>query len=80
MTQHYDFGIEEKPRAAGIDVFKDTGPDEWLGARKKVYCVDFSVGARGSKFSRDVCRLAAVRWPEATVMFDNGDGLRGNLG
>ena len=71
----YDFGIVERPRAAGIDVFKDTGPKEWLGARKNVYCVDFSVGARGSKFSSDVSRLAAVRWPEATVMFDNGEEM-----
>jgi hypothetical protein len=71
----YDFGIVERPRAAGIDVFKGTGPDQWLGARKNVYCVDFSVGGRGSKYSSDICRLAAVRWPEATVMFDDGEVL-----
>jgi len=76
----YDFGIVERPRAAGIDVFKDTGPKEWLGARKNVYCVDFSVGARGSNFSSDVCRLAAVRWPEATVMFDNGEEIESHFG
>lgn len=71
----YDFAIVDRPRAAGVDVFKDTGPDQWLGARKKVFCVDFSVGGRGRRYAEDVCRLAAVRWPEATVMFDNGEVL-----
>jgi hypothetical protein len=74
----YDFGIVERPKSAGIDVFKDTGPDQWLGAKNKVYCVDFSVGGRGRKHSSDVCRLAAVRWPEATVMFDDGEEMATN--
>lgn len=68
----YNFEIVKRPRASGIDVFEGTKPDQWLGPRKNVYCVDFSVGGRGKDFSSDVCRLAAVRWPEATVMFDNG--------
>lgn len=79
----YNFDIVSRPRTAGIDVFKGTSPDQWLGARRNVYCVDFSVGGRGKNFSSNVCRLAAVRWPEATVMFDNGEELatdyQGNL-
>jgi len=75
----YDFGTIERPRAAGIDVFNGTGPDQWLGPYKNVYCVDFSVGGRGSH-SSEVCRLAAVRWPEATVMFDDGEVLETDYG
>jgi len=71
----YDFNIVERPRSTEIDVFKGAGPDQWLGARNNVYCADFSVGGRSSNYSSDICRLAAVRWPEATVMFDNGETL-----
>lgn len=76
----YNFAIVKRPRTAGIDIFKDTTPDQWLGARNNVYCVDFSVGGRGSNFSSDVCRLAAVRWPEATLVFDNGEEMATNYG
>jgi hypothetical protein len=75
----YNIDIVERPRAAGIDVFKGTQPDQWMGAQKNVYCVDFSVGGRGKTFGSDVCRLAAVRWPEATVMFDNGEELQTDI-
>ena len=48
----------------------------WLGAMRNVFCVDFAVGARykerlqanGQGFE---CRLAAVRWPEQQLLFDN---------
>ena len=68
-------GISNRPRAVGIDVFKGTSSGEWLGARKNVYCVDFSIGGRGEIFRGDTCRLAAARWPEVTVVFDNGEEL-----
>jgi hypothetical protein len=74
----YDFGISDRPRAAGVDVFKGTKPDQWLGARKNVYCVDFSIGGSGRRFGKDTCRLAAMRWPEKTVIFDNSEELRTN--
>lgn len=60
-----------------VDLFAERAPDEWAGARNNVYCVDFSVGGRykerelgrGSPWST---RLAAVRWPEQELVFDEG--------
>jgi hypothetical protein len=72
----FDMGIENKPRATGIDLFGSAGPHQWLGARKNVYCVDFSVGGRANGHSHETCRLAAVRWPEAKLLFDNGEELQ----
>lgn len=54
-------------------------PHQWHGARKNVFCIDFSVGARWRDRKRQVppCqseyRLAALRWPEKTLVFDNGE-------
>lgn len=54
-------------------------PHHWHGARNNVFCLDFSVGARWRDRKRDippsrsVHRLAALRWPEKTLVFDNGD-------
>lgn len=51
----------------------------WHGARKNVFCIDFSVGARwrdrkrGIPPSRSEHRLAALRYPEKILVFDNGD-------
>ncbi|SUO96008.1 Bis(5'-nucleosyl)-tetraphosphatase prpE [asymmetrical] [Suttonella indologenes] len=51
----------------------------WHGARKNVFCVDFSVGARwrdrqsGTPPHQSSFRLAALRFPEQVLMFDNGD-------
>lgn len=51
----------------------------WLGARKNVFCIDFSVGARWRDRKHRILprdskhRLAALRWPEQTLVFDNGD-------
>lgn len=51
----------------------------WHGARKNVFCCDFSVGARwrdrkkGITPSESEFRLGALRWPEKTLVFDNGD-------
>ncbi len=60
-----------------VDLFAERAPDEWAGARGNVYCVDFSVGGRykerelgrGSSWGT---RLAAVRWPEQELFFDEG--------
>lgn len=54
-------------------------PHQWHGARKNVFCIDFSVGARWRDRKRQIppCqseyRLAALRWPEKTLVFDNGE-------
>ena len=59
------------------NLFGHTGPLAWLGARGNVFCVDYSVGARwaarrngedpGRRF-----KLAALRWPERQLVFDDG--------
>lgn len=61
----------------GPDPFEKTEPLAWHGQRRNVFCVDFSVGGRwierkagtsvGQKF-----KLAALRWPERMVQFDDG--------
>ena len=59
------------------DLFADHEPHEWVGARRNVYCVDFSVGGRYKerelgKTKNFGTRLAAVRWPEQELVFDEG--------
>lgn len=51
----------------------------WLGNKKNVFCIDFSIGAswkdRLKKRLHDdnsVYKLAALRWPEKELFFDNG--------
>lgn len=51
----------------------------WHGAKNNVFCVDFSVGARWrmrkqpEKYSKQAFRLAALRWPEKILVFDDGE-------
>lgn len=65
------------------DLLAEYTMGDWHGPKKNLYCVDFSVGARfrerrdRAKHGRPaeapfVGRLAAVRWPERCVMFDDG--------
>lgn len=58
----------------GPDLFAGHGPDEWLGARRNVYCIDFSVGARPSQRAagqpEDIVQLSALRVPEWQVVHD----------
>lgn len=58
------------------ELFGETAPTDWLGAKSNVFCVDFSVGARyqerksgGNEFGT---RLAALRWPERELWFETG--------
>jgi hypothetical protein len=61
------------------DPFPDRAAHEWLGARDTAFCNDYCVGARfaerqgwpGEPFRT---RLAAVRWPERELIFDDGRG------
>jgi hypothetical protein len=59
------------------DLFAPAAPHEWVGRAKRVYCVDFSIGGRYVERARGASayrtRLAAVRWPEQQVMFDDGE-------
>jgi hypothetical protein len=59
------------------DLFEGTAYDEWHGARRNVYCLDFGVGARYKERAAGVAagfrtQLGAVRWPEREVVFDDG--------
>jgi len=58
------------------DLFDGTLPHQWLGARRNVYCVDFSIGGlaeqRAAGMPPEHCSLAAVRVPEWRVVHDNG--------
>lgn len=79
---HYwrKFGLPVSRRPANLepDLFVDYAPDSWHGAKKNVFCVDYSIGGKFA-FRKDGgadksnCRLAALRWPERTLHFDNGD-------
>lgn len=57
-------------------LFRNVSPLAWHGARGNVFCVDYSVGARAQArtFNRPHVhmKLAALRWPERTLMFDDG--------
>jgi len=59
------------------DLFESTHPFEWHGKRANVFCVDFSAGGRwlerksGTVVGHDF-KLAALRWPEQTLLFDDG--------
>ncbi len=60
----------------GPDLFAGIEPQHWMGRRNNVYCVDFSVGAksvaRANNIDHSHFRLAAFRWPECSVMHDDG--------
>lgn len=54
------------------ELFTDEAPHEWVGRRRNVYCVDFSVGARYQERKSGAAvfatRLAAMRLPEETLI------------
>ncbi len=61
----------------GHDMFADVPSRRWHGACGQVFCVDFSVGGRflERQHGRDRQfdgRLAALRWPERSLFFDDG--------
>lgn len=69
---------KNQPVAAERQLLPDS-PLRWHGARANVFCVDFSVGARWrdrqfpQRYPLQQFRLAALRWPEQTLVFDNGE-------
>ena len=54
-------------------------PNQWLGKKKNVFCVDFSIGALWktrlpqSSFVAKQFRLCAFRQPENILIFNNGE-------
>lgn len=57
-------------------LFSHVSPYAWHGKLGNVFCVDYSVGARAQArtFGRPYghMKLAALRWPEQTLMFNDG--------
>jgi hypothetical protein len=58
----------------------DYGPYEWMGPRGNVFCVDYAVGGRYAERAKGrtaefKCRLAAMRWPERELVFDDGQRI-----
>ncbi len=63
------------------DLFDGVQADAWHGRRRNVFCVDFSVGGRwtarkGISAQESDFKLAALRWPECSVQFDDGMALQ----
>jgi hypothetical protein len=61
----------------GPDLFAGAEAGDWLGPLRNVYCVDFSVGRRFRERELGMAagsqtRLAALRWPERRLVFDDG--------
>lgn len=59
------------------NLFGNTTPLSWHGLRGNVFCVDYSVGGRWvarlhGEDPRHRFKLAAMRWPERTLVFDDG--------
>lgn len=66
----------------GKDVFEGIPSHAWMGKKKNVYCVDYSVGHRHAERRRDPDidefhgKLAALRYPEWEVHHDDGTVVR----
>jgi hypothetical protein len=73
--RHYNELNETNPEKDGPDLFASVQPHEWMGSRRNVYCVDFSVGRRpmlrAEGGAEEVGQLAALRTPEWKVVHDN---------
>lgn len=71
---------QNKSERLDPDLFENYSPASWHGARGNVFCVDYSIGGKfvsrndGHENPNDF-RLAALRWPENTLHFDNGEVL-----
>lgn len=59
----------------GTDLFAGIPPHQGLGPGGHVHCVDYSVGRRFQERERGTpfrTRLAALRWPQMRMAFDDG--------
>ena len=69
--------LQQQYSKGEIDLFAEAAPNEWVGAKNNVFCVDFSIGARFKERDKGAIqafdtRLAAVRWPERELVYENG--------
>ena len=60
-------------------LFAGVGATAWHGHKRNVFCVDYSAGARAQTRLQGrptaQLRLAALRWPERTLVLDDGTQL-----
>lgn len=70
------------PIPGKIDVFQTPAPWDWAGPRGSVFCIDYSVGRRflqralgGPGAGGFFGGLAALRWPERTLVFDDREDV-----
>ena len=75
---HYSRSLNPE-KAHKKDAFEGYSPTAWVGKNNNVFCVDYAVGYRHldrkkgiTDFRQSNFKLAALRWPERTLMFDNG--------
>lgn len=79
IVGHYWRKVNESTWSLSPDyLFSGISFNSWLGAKHSVFCVDFSIGARfmernGNKPEFSMGRLAALRFPENEIMFENGE-------
>jgi hypothetical protein len=76
----FNKSVSAEAEKAESDLFGSVDPLAWHGKHNNVFCIDFSVGKRWKERSDGVTknysgRLAALRWPEKTLMFDDGVAL-----
>ena len=81
VVGHYWRRVNKIDRGAvgkgDVDLFENTHPFAWHGQRGNVFCVDFSAGGRWLERKSGVTvghdfKLAALRWPERVLQFDDG--------
>jgi len=70
----------DQPQSRYSQLFRDLESTAWHGRHNNVFCIDYSVGARwrNRKENRDPTsrfRLAAMRWPEMQLVFDDGQHI-----
>ena len=86
VVGHY-WRRRQDPIPGKVDVFQAPSPWHWAGPRGTVYCVDYSVGRRFLQRARGgpgpegfTGGLAALRWPERSLVFDDREGARPTVG
>jgi len=76
--RRFDSAVERISGVFGRDVFEGIPSHAWMGKKKNVYCVDYSVGQlhverrRKSGAGEFHGKLAALRYPEWEVHHDDG--------
>lgn len=75
--RRYDAFDRAQVGKGDTDLFEEIDPCSWHGKDGNVYCIDFSVGGRwvarkNQHISASSYKLAALRWPERSLQFDDG--------